>query len=188
MSTTTQARPRLATTGQAPMWALARIEAGRMLRSPAPWIGIALWAASNAFTLTSAPRWVSSQYMELTASATFLCLGVSMAAAYAFGRERVNVSEEASMPADQRARGPGCSADSHSWVSWRSSSPREPLWLRLRGRPGPRRRTGPDACTPTTPSRSSSSPCSLAAFAVALGAAVVHLVRHPLCRRRSCCS
>ena len=47
MSTTTQARPRLATTGRAPLRALARIEAGRMLRSPAPWAGILLWVGAN---------------------------------------------------------------------------------------------------------------------------------------------
>lgn len=178
MSTTTQARPRLATTGPAPLRALARIEAGRMLRSPAPWIGIALWAASNAFTLTSAPRWVSSQYMELTASATFLCLGVSIAAAYAFGRERTNLSEEASMPADQRAAGRlvgGLALVGLVAVVVAAGA----LWLRLGG----------GLAMGAEPGRTLHAhfslpellqPVLVAAFAVALGAAVVHVVRHPL--------
>ncbi|GAA4409666.1 hypothetical protein GCM10023168_28600 [Fodinibacter luteus] len=178
MSTTTQASPRLATTPQAPMWALARVEAGRMLRSPAPWIGIALWAASNAFTLTSAPGWVSSQYMELTTSATFLALGVSIAVAYAFGRERTNVSEEASMPADQRAAGRllgGLSLVALVAVVVAAGA----AWLRLRGglplgaEPG--RTLHAHFSLPEL-----LQPVLVAAFAVALGAAVVHLARHPL--------
>lgn len=178
MSTTTQARPRLATTTQAPMWALARVEAGRMLRSPAPWIGIALWAAATVLTLTSAPRWVSSQYMELTASITFLALGVSIAAAHAFGRERTNVSEEASMPADQRAAGRllgGLSLVGLVAVVVAVGA----AWLRMSGgiplgvEPG--RTMHAHFSLPEL-----LQPVLVAAFAVALGAAVVHLVRHPL--------
>ena len=178
MSTTTQARPRLATTPRAPMRALARVEAGRMLRSPAPWVGIALWAVSNAFTLANAPRWVSSQYMELTASASFLCLGVSIAAAYAFGRERTNVSEEASMPADLRAAGRllgGLSLVGLVAVVVAAGA----LWLRLSGglplgaEPG--RTLHAHFSLPEL-----IQPVLVAALAVALGAAVVRLVRHPL--------
>jgi hypothetical protein len=178
MSTTTQARPRLPTTTRAPMWALARVEAGRMLRSPAPWTGIALWTAFAALTLASAPQWVSSQYMELTASVTFLALGVSIASAYAFGRERTNVSEEASMSTDQRAAGRllgGLSLVGLVVVVVAVGA----VWLRLRGgiplgvEPG--RTMHAHFSLPEL-----LQPVLVAAFAVALGAAVVHLVRHPL--------
>jgi hypothetical protein len=178
MSTTTQARPRLATAGQAPLRALARIEAGRMLRSPAPWVGILLWAGVNTLTLTQPASWVSSQYEELTTSATYLCLGVSVAAAYAFGRERVNVSEEGSMAADERAAARllgGLSLVALVAVVVAAGA----LWLRLRGgvamgaEPGRTlhaHHTLPELLQPVL----------LAALAVAVGAAVVHLVRHAL--------
>lgn len=178
MSTTTQARPRLATTGRAPLRALARIEAGRMLRSPAPWAGILLWVGANTLTLTQPALWVSSQYEELMTSATYLCLGVSVAAAYAFSRERVNVSEEGSMPADQRAAARllgGLSLVALVAVVVAAGA----LWLRLRGgvamggEPGRTlhaHHTFPELLQPVL----------LAALAVAVGAAVVHVVRHPL--------
>ena len=117
--------------------------------------------------------------MELTASATFPRLGVSIAVAYAFGRERTNVSEEASMPADQRAAGRLLGGLSLVGLVAVVVAAGARVAAAAR-RPPPRSRTGPDRCMPTSPSRSSSSPCSSRRFAVALGAAVVHLVRHPL--------
>ena len=97
--------------------------------------------------------------MELTASATYLCLGVSVAAAYAFGRERTNVSEEASMPADQRAA--GRLLGGLSLVASRGGRRRRGGTVAAAARgPCHGSRTGPDAARPLLPSRSSSSPCS----------------------------
>ena len=178
MSTTTLARPRVATSSHSPLRALARIEAGRMLRHPAPWVGILLWAASNALTLTTAPRWPTSQYQELTYSMTYLCLGVSVATAYAFGRERTNLCEDAPMPAHQRAAARllgGLSLVALVAVVVGVGA----LWLRLAG----------GVALGVEPGRTLHGhftlaellqPVVLTAFAVALAAAVVHLVRQPL--------
>jgi hypothetical protein len=178
MSTPTEARPRLAAAPLAPLRALARIEAGRVLRHPAPWIGILLWAASNAFTLMSPPRWSTAQYSELTYSMTYLALGVSVATAYAFGRERANLCEEAPMPAERRAaaRLLGClSLAGLVAVAVAAGA----LWLRLAG----------GVALGVEPGRTLHAhftlaellqPVALTAFAVALAAAVVHMVRHPL--------
>ncbi|HSO65460.1 MAG TPA: hypothetical protein VLQ78_10200 [Ornithinibacter sp.] len=178
MSTLTKARPRLAADPQAPLWALARIEARRMLRHPAPWIGILMWAASNAFTLLSPPRWPTAQYQELTYSMTYLCLGVSVATAYAFGRERSNLSEEAPMPAHHRAaaRLLGCL----SLVGLVALAVAVgALWLRLAGGVALGVEPGRTLHAHFT-SAELLQPVVLTAFAVALAAAVVHVVRHPL--------
>ena len=103
MTTTTMARPRLATTAGRPFAALARIEAARMLRHPAPWLGILLWAAASYAVLASTPDWSSAQYQSLQASAVFLAAGVSVAAAYAAGRDRVGLAEDAPLLAEDRA-------------------------------------------------------------------------------------
>ena len=85
MSTTARARSRMAATTHAPTSALARIEAGRMLRSSAPWACIALLVCSTVLTLTGHPDGASAYYQELTRWTTYLSLGISLAAAPAFG-------------------------------------------------------------------------------------------------------
>lgn len=178
MSTTTLARPRVAMTDHAPFRALARIEAGRMLRHPAPWVGVLLWAGTNALTLTSPPRWPTAQYQELTVSMTFLLLGVSVASAYVFGRARTEVAEEAPMPVEQQALARlvgGLALVGLVAVVVGVGA----LWLRLSG----------GVALGVEPGRTAHAhftlgeilqPVAAALFAVALGAAVVRIVRHPL--------
>ncbi|HET7761295.1 MAG TPA: hypothetical protein VFL46_02975, partial [Phycicoccus sp.] len=93
----------MATTAGRPFAALARIEAGRMLRHPAPWIGILLWLGAEYAVLSSEPDWSSAQYQSLQASAVFLAAGVSIAVAYAAGRDRAGLAEDAPVPAEDRA-------------------------------------------------------------------------------------
>jgi hypothetical protein len=178
MTTTTMARPRLATTPRRPFEALAYIEAVRMLRHPAPWIGIILWVAASYAVLASEPDWSSAQYQGLQASAVFLAAGVSVAAAYAAGRERVGVAEDAPLEAEDRAAarivgGLGLVALVALVVAAGS------LWLRWSG----------GVALGNEPGRTLHAhfslpellqPVALSAFAVAAGAAAVRLLRHPL--------
>lgn len=178
MTTTTMARSRLATTPRRPFSTLARIEAGRMLRHPAPWLGILLWVAASYAVLTSAPDWSSAQYQSLQASAVFLAAGVSVAAAYAAGRDRVGLSEDAPMPMEDRAAARlvgGLAlvalvglvvAVGAVWLRWSGG-------VALGNEPG--RTLHAHFSLPEL-----LQPVALSAFAVAAGAAAVRLLRHPL--------
>lgn len=178
MSTTTMARPRLATTERAPFVALARLEAGRMLRHPAPWVGIALWVAASLATLSSEPSWSSAQYQSLQASAVFLAAGVSVAAAYAAGRDRFGLAEDAPVRAEDRAAARlvgGLAlvaltalvvAAGALWLRWTGGVP-------LGNEPG--RTLHAQFSVPEL-----FQPVALSAFAVAAGAAATRLLRHPL--------
>ena len=64
-----------------------------MLRHPAPWGGLLLTVLS-ARDIDPA-SWASAQYQGLQSSLTPLLLGISLAAASAFGREHVAVSDDA---------------------------------------------------------------------------------------------
>lgn len=178
MSIQTSARPRVAAAPLAPMWALARVEAVRVMRHPAPWIGILLWAAANAATLLTTPSWSTSQYEELTYSVTYLCLGVSVATAYAFGRERVGLSEDAPMSAEHRAaaRLLGClSLVGLVAVAVAVGA----VWLRLVGGVAMGEEPGRTLHAHFTVPELL-QPVALAALSVTLAAAVVHVARHPL--------
>lgn len=178
MSTHTPARPRLAAAPLAPMWALAHLEAIRVLRHPAPWIGILLWAAANAATLLTTPSWSTSQYEELTYSVTYLCLGVSVATAYTFGRERAHLSEDAPMSAEHRAaaRLIGCL----SLVGLVAAAVAVgAMWLRVAGGVAMGEEPGRTLHAHFTLPELL-QPVALAAVAVSLAAAVVHVTRHPL--------
>jgi hypothetical protein len=156
---------------------LARIEAGRMLRHPAPWLGIALtcWMAYGSFQDVS---WSSAEYHGLTASTGPMLLGVSLAVVSSFGRELTPVADDAPMDAATRswARLTGglilvalvgvVIVAAELWLHWRDGIP-------LGDEPG---RTL--HAQPTLPELM--QPVLLAGFAVAFGAAVVHTVRSRL--------
>src|SRR5215207_6719106 len=176
MTMTAPAGPRTAATPQAAIRQLARIEAGRMLRHPGPWIGLAgtVWFGSTVFEQT----WAAAHYQGLLAATAPLLIGVTVAAASAFTREHTPVSDEAPVGAAQRsvARLLGrlslvalvgaVVAAAHVW-----------LWLRgglvLGDEPGRTRHafyTFPELLQPVL----------LAALAVAIAAALSHVVRHLL--------
>lgn len=178
MTTTTSARPRLATTPRRSFAALARIEAGRALRHPAPWVGVLLWVGASYAVLAGTPGWSSAQYQGLQASAVFLAAGVSVAAAYAAGRDRVGLAEDAPLPTDDRAAARVVGhlalvalvalviAVGAVWLRWSGGIPlgNEP------GRTLHAHHSLPELLQPV----------ALSAFAVAAGAAAVRVLRHPL--------
>jgi hypothetical protein len=178
MTARTLARPRVATTTRRPRAELARIEAGRMLRHPAPWAGILLWLGASVATLTSEPSFSSDHYQSLQAAAVFLAVGVSVAAAYAAGRDRVGLAEDAPVLAEDRAAARlvgGLSlvalvavvvAIGAAWLRWSGG-------VGLGGEPG--RTLHAQFSLPEL-----LQPVALAAFAVAAGAAATRLLRHPL--------
>jgi hypothetical protein len=178
MSTTTMARPRVATTARRPFAALARIEAGRMLRHPAPWVGILLWLGAEYAVLSSEPEWPSAQYQSLQASAVFLAAGVSIAVAYAAGRDRAGLAEDAPVPAEDRAAARlvgGLAlvalvavvvAAGAVWLRWSGG-------IALGGEPG--RTAHAQFSLPELV-----QPVALSVFAVAIGAAAARVLRHPL--------
>jgi hypothetical protein len=178
MTTTTMARPRVATTPRQPFAALARLEAGRMLRHPAPWAGILLWLGASTAALTSEPSFSSAQYQNLQASAVFLAAGVSVASAYAAGRDRYGLTADAPMRTEDRAAarligGMGLVALVALVVAAGA------LWLRWSGGVAlgnePGRTLHAQFSLPEL-----LQPVALAAFALTAGAAATRLLRHPL--------
>jgi hypothetical protein len=174
----THARRRPAATHAGPFWALVRVEAGRLLRHPAPWAAALLWLATAAVTLANEPRWPAAQYTELMAATAFLGLGVSLAAAHAASRLRTDLAEDAPLPAEDRAAAQlvaGLALVALVAVLVAGGA----LWLRLTGgitlllEPGQARSVFfslPELLQPVV----------VAALAVAVGAAVVRVVRHLL--------
>lgn len=155
---------------------LARIEARRTLRHPAPWCGLALsvLAAWNIWD----EQWSGQRYSGLLVAITPLLIGLSLASVTAFGRELVPVAEEAPMARSDRslARLLGgvplvlVTAVVVAGVA---------VWLRSRG----------GLSLGTEPGRTESAHHTfpellqlvlLAGLAVAVGAAVVHVVRRRL--------
>jgi hypothetical protein len=176
MTIATAALPRVIAAPRAAVRRLAWIEGVRALRHPAPWIGLLLsvgWAIS-AFDQT----WAAARYEGLLASVSPLLLGVSLASVSAFGREHVPVADDAPMsPAGRSAARLLGGAALVGLVALAVAA--VSVWLGLRGglelgdEPG---RTAhayyslPELLQPVL----------LACFAVALGAAVVHVVRQRL--------
>lgn len=80
---------------------LARIEARRALRHPAPWLGLALSALMGWSTWDE--TWSGQRYTGLVASMTPLLLGISLAAVAAFGRELLPVAEDAPLGRTRRS-------------------------------------------------------------------------------------
>lgn len=82
---------------------LARLEARRMLRHPAPWLGIVLsvLAAWNIWD----ESWSGQRYTGVVAALTPMLLGISIASVSAFGRELVPVAGAAPVERSQRAAG-----------------------------------------------------------------------------------
>jgi len=176
MTIATVALPRVTAEPRAAVRRLAWIEGLRVLRHPAPWIGLLLsvgWAI-NVFDQT----WASAGYEGLVASVAPLLLGVSLASVSAFGREHVPVADDAPMSAAGRSAARllggvalvGLVALVVGAVAF---------WLRLRG----------GLALGDEPGRTAHAyyslpellqPVLLGCFAVALGAAVVHVVRQRL--------
>jgi hypothetical protein len=154
---------------------LALVEGRRMLRNPAPWLGLLLsiWYAANLDG-----SWASGRYEGLPVSIAPLMLGISVAAVGAFARSRVPVADDAPLAPYHRnlARllgGLTLVALTAAVVVGAAT------WLRVTGglalgdEPGATAHahfSAPELLQPVL----------LAAFAVALGAAAVHVVRQPL--------
>ena len=152
---------------------LARLEAGRMLRHPAPWLGVLLTGYWGRESLDA--DWASADYQGLVAALAPLLLGISLAAMSAFGRQRVPLAAEAPMSQGRRAVAylagglplVGLAAlvvaAATLWLRWRGGLP-------LGDEPGHTEHahyTLPELLQPVV----------LAAFAAALGAAAVHVLR-----------
>lgn len=80
---------------RAPVLALAHLEAGRLLRHPAPWSGLGLtvlagWDASRS-------EWSGAAYTGTAASVAPMMLGISLAAVASAGRGLVPVADDAPM-------------------------------------------------------------------------------------------
>jgi hypothetical protein len=154
---------------------LALVEGRRGLRHPAPWLGLALtllWERSVD------DRWTSGRYEEMVAAVGPLMLGISLAAVSAFARERVPIADDAPLgPAHRNlARllgGLGLVAVTAGLVVAGE------VWLRVTG--GIRLGDEPGRTAHAHYSVGELlQPVLLAAFAVVLGAAAVHLLRQPL--------
>jgi hypothetical protein len=171
------ARPRVESSTRSAILALARIEGRLMLRNPAPWIGVVLTAWVALISVDDG-SWASVAYEEILSSACLLTIGVSVSSVYAFARGHTPVSEDAPLSSAQRSAARllgGLSLVALVTVVIGLGA----VWLRVRGgirlgdEPG-----GTDHAYYTAPELL--QPILLAAFAVALGAVAVHLLRHKL--------
>ncbi len=170
------ARPRTVSSPRGAVGQLARIEGGRMLRHPAPWLGLAgtAWFGSGVFE----QDWAAAQYEGLVAALAPLLLGVSVAAISSFARGDVPVALEA--PVGRAAQALARLLGGLSLVALVAAvTGAAAVWLHLRG--GVRLGDEPgrtDAALYTLPELL--QPVMLAALAVALGAALVRVLRSPL--------
>jgi hypothetical protein len=176
MTTSTVARPRVPSTRQAALGQLARLEARRMLRHPAPWAGLALsgWFAVGVFE----SNWAAAHYQGLVAAMAPLLLGVTVAAVSTFCRGQVAVSDDAPVTPAHRSSARllgGLALVALVAVVVGAAAG----WLRLRG----------GLVLGDEPGRTAHAyysvpellqPVLLAAFAVTLGAVLARLLRHPL--------
>ena len=178
MSTTTRSPMSAPTTPPkaAATWELARIEAIRMLRHPAPWIGLVLsvWAAYDSWD----EQWSGQRYTELLSATSPLLLGISLASVSVFGRELVPVADDA--PVDRSRRSVARLLGGLPLVGvvavvvaatavWLRSTGGVPLGDEP-GRTLHAQYTLPELVQPVL----------LAGLAVAVGAALVHVLRHRL--------
>jgi hypothetical protein len=170
------ARPRTPAVQRLAVAQLAWIEGGRMLRHPAPWLGLATtaWFASGVFE----QDWAAAHYEGLLASMAPLLLGVSVAAISSAARGQVPLAVDA--PVGRTARALARLLGGLALVALvAAATGAGAVWLHLRGglrlgdEPG---RT--DAAVYTAPELL--QPVLLAALAVVLGAVLVRLLRSPL--------
>ena len=155
---------------------LTGIEARRMLRHPAPWLGVCL-AVLMGWSLWD-EAWSGQRYTGLVVASTPLLLGLSLASVSAFGRELVPVAEDA--PLDSARRSAARLAGGLPLVGLVSVVVvAVAAWVRSTGglslgdEPGRTvhaQHTAPELLQLVL----------LAAFAVALGAATVHVLRQRL--------
>jgi hypothetical protein len=176
MTTSAAARPRASSTRPAAVRQLARLEGWRMLRHPAPWVGLAasVWFGAEVFE----ENWTGAHYQGLLAAVSPLLLGVTVAAISAFGREHTTVSDEAPVSRSHRSLARLLGG---LWLVGMVAVvvAAAAVSLRIRGglvlgdEPGRTQHayyTVPELLQPVV----------LAAFAVCLGAALVHLLQHAL--------
>lgn len=169
-------RPRRVVAPRPPTVELARTEAVRILKHPAPWLGLLLsaWWAQGTFE----QDWASAQYEGLLTAVAPLLLGVSLAAATTFGRERAAVAEDAPLSGGHRAvarLAAGLSLVGLVLLVVAAGA----VYLRVTG--GLRLGDEPGMTLHAHYSLPELlQPVLLAGFAVALGAAVVHVVRSTL--------
>lgn len=97
--TTTVRRPPKST--WAASAALVRVEARRMVRHPAPWLGMlfSAWWVRNVTTVD----WASSSYEGFMTAVGPMLLGISMASITSFGRGRTQLAEDAPTSTTARA-------------------------------------------------------------------------------------
>ncbi len=172
---TTTAQPRAAAS-RPPTAELARVEAVRMLRHPAPWLGLllSLWWLKGVFE----ENWASARYEGLLTAFSPLLLGLSMAAVTSFARGRTALAEDAPVSASNRAVARLLGALPligvvAAIVAGGAIYLRATGGIRLGDEPGltlHAQYSLPELLQPVL----------LAGFAIALGAAVVHLVRSQL--------
>jgi hypothetical protein len=175
MTNLTTAQPRAAAT-RPPTSELARVEAVRMLRHPAPWLGLllSLWWLKGVFE----ENWASAHYEGLLTAFSPLLLGLSMAAVTSFARGRTALAEDAPISTASRATARLLGALPLVGlvtliVAGGAIYMRATDGIRLGDEPGltmHAQYSFPELLQPVL----------LACFAVALGAAVVHLVRSQL--------
>jgi hypothetical protein len=79
---------------------LAWVEGRRMLRHPAPWIGLVL---TVLWTWDLDDNWSTERYEGLAVAPTPLLLGISLASLSAFAKERVPVADAAPLGPSRRA-------------------------------------------------------------------------------------
>ena len=177
MTTESVARPRV--TGRRPgaVGQLARMEGRRMLRHPAPWIGLVLmvWWTSG---VVGQQQWSSADYQNLAVSFAPLLLGVSLASMSAFGREHVPVADGAPLEPERRSLARllgGLPLVGLVAVVVAAGG----VWLRVRGGVGLGDEPGhTEHAYFSLPELQ--QPVLLGCLAVGLGAAVVHVVRKRL--------
>ena len=176
MTLATESRPRLPAPPRAATGALVWIEGRRMLRHPAPWLGLVLsaWWVHSTYD----QPWTGARYTGLVPALTPLLLGISLASLSAFGRELVPVADEAPMDLARRSYArllAGIVLVALTTVIVVAGE----VWLRLHGgldlgdEPGRTLHahyTLPELIQPVL----------LAALAVVAGATVVHLLRQRL--------
>jgi len=155
---------------------LARLEGRRMLRHPAPWVGVAL-ALLMSWSLWD-EAWSGQRYGGLLSATAPLLLGISLASVSAFGRELAPVAAEAPMSREDRSiarllAGLPLVLVAAVLLTAGAVCVRSIGGLTLGDEPG-----HTDHAQYTLPELV--QPVLLAGFAVAIGAAVVHVVRQRL--------
>ena len=155
---------------------LAWVEGRRMLRHPAPWIGLVLtvlWARD-----LGGETWSAERYEGLAVAPTPLLLGISLASLSAFAKERIPVADEAPLGPARRAAARLLGGLPLVGLMLLVVVAGE-VWLRLGGGIGLGDEPGhTDHAHFSVPELL--QPVLLSALAVAVGATAVHTIRHRL--------